>query len=129
MSLNFICIYVVYTLWKWPYILGYVTTWLPVLKKLQNGASKPHSLLYSEVIFFTGLMLPGVIPPENGGMDFTSLEKNQLCAVNVANNMYVKVCVCIRACMYMDVCMYVHMHACMLCAYACMHVMCICMYV
>ncbi|XP_065910424.1 eukaryotic translation initiation factor 2D-like isoform X2 [Dysidea avara] len=61
----------VYTLWRWPHILGYVTTWSPVLKKLQNGAA---------------LMLPGVILPENGGMDFTSLEKEQLCAVNVANN-------------------------------------------
>jgi len=33
-------------------------------------------------------MLPGVILPENGGMDFTSLEKEQLCAVNLANNRY-----------------------------------------
>ena len=38
---SFLFCYVVYALWKWPYILGYITTWPPVLKKLQNGASKP----------------------------------------------------------------------------------------
>ena len=40
-------------------------------------------------------MLPGVTLPENGGMDFRSLEKDQFCAVNIARNMYVSVCLCV----------------------------------
>ena len=65
----------------------------------------PTRLCKSGVILagiFTGLMLPGVILPENGGMDFTSLEKNQLCAVNVANNMYV--------CMYIYIYIYTYIY-------------------
>ena len=49
-------------------------------------------------------MLPGVILPENSGMDFRSLEKGQLCAVNIAHNMCV--CVCLSVCL--SICLYVH---------------------
>ena len=60
-------------------------------------------------------MLPGVVLPENNGMDFRSLEKDQLCAVNIAHNMCV-VCMCVAVCVSMSVsvcaCMYVHMFMC-----------------
>ena len=77
-------------------------------------------------------MLPGVILPENGGMDFTSLEKDQLCAVNVAKNMYVCLYVCVCVCVRMRVCVHTythththtrtrtHTHAHTLCMYICM---------
>jgi len=41
---------VVYTLWKWPHILGYITTWPPVLKKLQNGAGELHPHPFSTLV-------------------------------------------------------------------------------
>ena len=57
-------------------------------------------------------MLPGVILPENGGMDFVSLEKDQLCAVNVANNMCV-LCMCPGVCMCVCMCVHVCVAVCM----------------
>ncbi|XP_071954472.1 eukaryotic translation initiation factor 2D-like isoform X2 [Antedon mediterranea] len=57
----------VYTLWKFPNILPYFTTWPPVLEKLQGGAD---------------LMLPGVVKIG----DLPTVGKGDVCGVNLVGN-------------------------------------------
>ena len=61
----------VYLLWKLPNTLPCVTTWSPVINKLQGGAD---------------LMLPGVVTEARGGCALHGMTKGQVCAVNAVEN-------------------------------------------
>jgi len=64
----------IYTLWKYPELLPFLTTWPPVMSRIANGAD---------------LMLPGVIVDEEKGIKAYCdgrLNKGDLVAVNLQNN-------------------------------------------
>jgi len=64
----------VYTLWKYPQLLPFLTTWTPVMQRIANGAD---------------LMLPGVITDEEKGMRAYCdgrLAKGDLVSINLHTN-------------------------------------------